>query len=149
MIYVIGVYILLKFSILLVIGYVIFILIFQFRLLNGHCTECYYYGKTCAFGKGRLCSVFFQKGQVEQFSRKTITWKDVVPDFLVFFIPVLAGIILLVHEFTWTVLILIIALLLLGFPGNALVRGKLACRYCKQREIGCPADQLFNPTKKT
>lgn len=78
----------------------------------------------------------------------TITWKDIVPDFLVFMIPVLAGILLLIQEFTWTVLILIIALLLLGFLGNALVRGQLACRYCKQRETGCPAAQLFDTTKK-
>jgi hypothetical protein len=27
------------------------------------------------------------------------------------------------------------------------VRGQLACRYCKQRIIGCPAEQLFNTTK--
>jgi len=149
LIYAFGAYLLLKFSILLAIGYVIFILFFQFLLLSGHCTDCYYYGKTCAFGKGRLCSLFFQKGQIEQFNRKTITWKDIVPDFLVFVIPVLAGIILLVQEFSLSVLILIIALLLLGFLGNALVRGQLACRYCKQREIGCPAERLFNSTKKS
>jgi hypothetical protein len=27
------------------------------------------------------------------------------------------------------------------------MRGQLACRYCKQREIGCPAAQLFDSTK--
>ena len=36
-----------------------------------------------------------------------------------------------------------IVLLLLGFFGNAIVRGKLACNYCKQKEIGFPAEQLF------
>jgi len=55
--------------------------------------------------------------------------------------------VLLIQEFTWIILILIIALVLLGFLGNALVRGQLACRYCKQREIGCPASQLFDTTK--
>jgi hypothetical protein len=54
---------------------------------------------------------------------------------------------LLIQEFTWIVLSLIIALFLLGFFGNALVRGQLACRYCKQREIGCPAEQVFDTTK--
>jgi hypothetical protein len=78
----------------------------------------------------------------------TEPWKDIVPDFLVFMIPVLAGILLLIQEFTWIVLILIIALFLLGFLGNALVRGQLACRYCKQREIGCPAEQLFDKKNK-
>ncbi|MGD1004686.1 MAG: hypothetical protein ABR887_04625 [Methanoregulaceae archaeon] len=148
LIYGIGAYILFKFSILWVICYVIFILILEFRLLSGHCVDCYYYGKTCAFGKGRLSSMFFQKGNPEKFNQMTITWKDIVPDFLVFMIPVLAGILLLIQGFTWSVLILILALFFLGFLGNALVRGQLACRYCKQREIGCPAAQLFDKTKR-
>jgi len=147
LIYVIGAFILLQFSIIWVICYVIFILLLEFRLLSGHCVDCYYYGRTCAFGKGRLSSLFFGKGNPEKFTRMILTWKDIVPDFLVFIIPVLAGILLMIQEFTWTVLILVIALFLLGFLGNALVRGQLACRYCKQRDIGCPAEQLFNKTK--
>jgi hypothetical protein len=148
LIYGIGVYILYRFGLIWVIGYVLFVLFLEFRLLGGHCVDCYYYGRTCAFGKGYLSSLFFPRGRPEQFSRMKITWKDIIPDFLVFLIPVLAGILLLLQEFTWTVLILIIALFLLGFLGNALVRGQLACRYCKQREIGCPAERLFDKTKE-
>lgn len=147
LIYALGVYILYRFGLIWVIGYVLFVLFLEFRLLSGHCVDCYYYGRTCAFGKGYLSSLFFPRGRPERFSRMTITWKDIIPDFLVFLIPALAGILLLLQEFTWTVLILIIALFLLGFLGNALVRGQLACRYCKQREIGCPAAQLFDKTK--
>ena len=66
-----------------------------------------------------------------------------------FIILILAGILLLIQQFTWIVLSLIIALFLLGFFGNALVRGQLACRYCKQKETGCPAVQLFDTTKDT
>jgi hypothetical protein len=148
LIYVIGACILYKFSFIWVICYVLFILLLEFRLLSGHCVDCYYYGKTCAFGKGRLSSRFFSRGQPERFNRMKITWKDIVPDFLVFIVPVLAGILLLIQEFSLTILILIIALFILGFFGNALVRGKLACRYCKQKEIGCPAEQLFDKNKK-
>ncbi len=143
-----GVYILYRFGLIWVIGYVLFVLFLEFRLLSGHCVDCYYYGRTCAFGKGYLSSLFFPRGRPERFNRMTITWKDIIPDFLVFIIPVLAGILLLLQEFTWTILILIIALFLLGFLGNALVRGQLACRYCKQREIGCPAERLFDKTKE-
>jgi len=147
LIYGIGVYVLYRFGLIWVIGYVLFVLFLEFRLLSGHCVDCYYYGHICAFGKGYLSSLFFPEGRPEQFSRMKITWKDIIPDFLVFLIPALAGILLLLQEFTLTVLILIIALFLLGFLGNALVRGQLACRYCKQREIGCPAAQLFDKTK--
>jgi hypothetical protein len=41
------------------------------------------------------------------------------------------------------VLVLVVALIFLGFAGNAYVRSRLACRYCTQREIGCPAQKLF------
>jgi hypothetical protein len=144
----IGAYILYQFGLLWLTGYVLYILLLEFRLLSHHCVDCYYYGKTCAFGKGRLSSLFFRKGSPEQFSRMKITWKDIVPDFLGFMVPVLAGILLLVMQFSWIILVLVIVLFLLGFLGNALVRGQLACRYCKQREIGCPAMQLFNKTEK-
>jgi hypothetical protein len=147
LIYVIGAYILYRISLILAIVYVIFILILEFRLLGRHCVDCYYYGKTCAFGKGYLSSLLFPRGRPERFNQKKITWKDIVPDFLVFLIPVLAGILLLVQQFSWTVLCLIAALIFLGFFGNALVRGKLACRYCTQREIGCPAEKLFDKRK--
>ncbi len=149
LIYGIGASILSGFGIIWVIAYIFFILILEFRLIGGHCPDCYYYGKTCAFGKGRLCSLLFRKGSPEKFSRMKITWNDIVPDFLVFIVPVLAGIYLLIREFTWTVLFLVLALLVLGFIGNALVRGYLACRYCRQREIGCPAEQVFRKSERS
>ena len=149
LIYVIGVIILARFSLFWVLAYVVFILLLEFRLISGHCVDCYYYGKTCAFGKGRMSARIFPRGDPVRFSRMTLTWKDILPGFLVFIIPVLAGVLLLVREFSWTILILVIALLLLGFLGNALVRTHLACGCCKQREIGCPAEQLFSTNQKS
>ena len=144
LIYLIGAYILFQSGILWAIGYVLVVVLLEFRLLGKHCVDCYYYGRTCAFGKGRLSSLFFKKGQPERFNQKTITAKDLIPDFLVFIVPVLAGILLLVQKFSWIILGSVVALLLLGFAGNALVRGQLACRYCRQKEIGCPAQQMFD-----
>ena len=88
LVYVIGAFILYKFSFIWVICYVLFILFLEFRVLSRHCVDCYYYGKTCAFGKGRLSSKLFHKGQPERFNQVNITWKDIVPDFLVFIVPV-------------------------------------------------------------
>ena len=148
LIYIIGAVLLSRFSIIWAVVYVIVILLLEFRLVSGHCVDCYYYGKTCAFGKGRLSFLFFRRGNPEKFSHMNVTWRDILPDFLMFMIPILAGILLLILDFSWTVLILVIALFLLGFLGNALVRGKLACRYCRQRELGCPAEQLFGKPGK-
>jgi hypothetical protein len=29
-----------------------------------------------------------------------------------------------------------------------MIRGSIACKYCKQRELGCPAEQMFAKKKK-
>ena len=146
-IYLIGAFIIYQIGLIWLILYLVFIGIQEFRLIRGHCTACYYYGKTCAFGKGRISSIFFKKGDASKFCSKQMTWKDILPDFTGSLIPVIIGIILLIIKFNWIMLILVILLLLLSFSGNGLVRGQLACKYCKQREIGCPAEQLFNKKK--
>jgi hypothetical protein len=147
LIYIIGAFLLYELWPVLVIPYILFILLLEYRLLSGHCTDCWYYGKACAFGRGWLSARLFKKGRPEDFCGKQITWKDVVPDFLVFIVPVVAGIVLLLTSFRVLVLTLVIALLVLGFLGNAIVRGQLACRFCRQREIGCPAVQMFEKKK--
>lgn len=142
-IYLTGLFLIYQVGLLWAVLYLAFIIILEFRLISGHCTDCYYYGKTCAFGKGRICGMLFPRGESERFNQKSLTWKDLVPDFLVFILPVLAGIALLILAFSWITLLLILVLLVLGLSGNAYVRGHLACRYCKQREMGCPAENLF------
>jgi hypothetical protein len=119
----------------------------EWRLLSGSCRHCYYFGKRCGFGKGRVCSWLFTKGAERNLCTKPASWRDVVPDFLVSLIPLGAGITMLVRGFSWLVLLLVVALLALGSVGTGFVRGQLACRYCRQRELGCPAEQLFSKTK--
>ena len=147
-IYLIGAVILSPIGLIWLILYLLFILLLELRLMRGHCVDCYYYGKTCGFAKGRLSCMVFPKGTPEHFSKMKITWKDIVPDFLVFIIPVLVGIALIIRTFSWILFLLIIALFILGFAGNAVVRGKIACRYCRQKEIGCPAQRLFERPEK-
>jgi hypothetical protein len=146
--YLAGAIILYQLGLIWPVLYVLFILFLEFRLVRGHCVDCWYYGKTCAFGKGRLSSLFFPKGTPEYFSRRQITKKDLVPDFLVLFIPLVVGSALLLLNFSWILLILVIALVILGSAGNAVVRGQMACRYCRQKEIGCPAQRLFERPEK-
>jgi hypothetical protein len=143
-IYAIGIYIVSRFGVLFVILYLLYIIWIEVRLLKGSCVDCYYYDKICAFGRGKLCSLFFKNGNPKKFVEKEIKKIDLVPDFLVSIIPMVFGIILLVTDFSWTILALLIILSILSFGGNAFVRGSLACKYCKQREIGCPALEVFS-----
>ncbi|MFH1226370.1 MAG: hypothetical protein V1701_00525 [Planctomycetota bacterium] len=130
------------------VAYLAYIAVLELRLLKGHCVDCCYYGKYCAFGKGKLSRWFFKPGQPERFKCNQITWKDIVPDFLVGIIPIIASIGILIKGFDWLLLGCVILLALLISLGNSLVRGSMACKYCRQRELGCPAQRLFDKSTK-
>lgn len=148
-IYTLGAFIFYQLTFLLTIFYLLFCLWIEFRILQKSCVNCYYYGKICGLGRGKLCPVFFKKGNPEKFQETEISWKDLIPDFLVLIFPLVGGIIALIMDFTWLVLVLMIVLAVLSLCGNAIIRGSLACKYCKQKELGCPAEQLFNKSAKT
>lgn len=127
--------------------YLTYVLALEIRQLKNGCVHCYYYGKYCAFGKGKLSSLFFRRGEPDRFSCRKMTWIDLVPDLLVALLPLLAGIVLLLTDFNWIALGLMVFIAFLGTTGNSYVRGTLACRYCRQGEIGCPAKELFKDIK--
>ena len=143
-IYVLGAIVMYEVGWVWLVLYLIYILWLEVRLLKKSCVYCYYYGKTCAFGKGKICRLFFKQGDPQEFVKAKITWRDIIPDFLVSIVPILVAIALLIIDFNWLILALLIALIFLTSAGNGFIRGSLACRYCKQREIGCPATELFS-----
>jgi hypothetical protein len=144
-IYALGTIIFSQLAMLFVVLYLMFCLWIELRILQESCVNCYYYGKTCGLGRGKLCALLFKKGNPEKFVDKEFTWKDLIPDFLVLIFPLIGGIIILIRNFAWLVLVLMVILAVLWLGVNALIRGSLACMYCKQKELtGCPAEQLFN-----
>jgi hypothetical protein len=142
-IYLMGAYVLAGFGLWMSGLYLLYCLGLELRLLQGHCVDCYYYGKICGFGKGRLCAWLFKQGNPQEFAKIEISWASMLPDFVVLIWPVLGGIILLVLDFTWLLTGILLLLIVLSLSGNAVVRGSLACKYCRQRELGCPAAMLF------
>ena len=144
--YLSGLYIMSEINILVAGIYFLYILVLEFRLLAGHCVNCYYYGRTCGFGKGRLSSLFFKKGDPAKFCEKQMTWKEMIPDLMVSLGPFISGVVLLILDFNILLLAVLLLLVILTTSGNATVRGKLVCRFCRQREMGCPAEALFNKT---
>lgn len=147
-IYTIGAYILSRTAPVWLALYLLYIVALEIRLMKFSCVNCYYYGKLCAFGKGKVASWFFNQDDPGKFNQDKITFKHILPDFLVSVIPLVVGIALLIMNFAWLILLLIILLIALTSAGNAFVRGSLACKHCKQRILGCPAEQLFNKNKK-
>ena len=143
-IYAIGAYIMAGFTIILSILYLLYCLWVEIGVLRGSCVHCYYYGKVCGLGKGKLCSLLFKKGNPQRFVEKEVSWYQMLPDFMVSLFPLVGGIVLLVRDFSWLLLAMLAILVILSSGGNAVIRGSFACKYCKQREIGCPAQKLFS-----
>ena len=142
-IYIIGAYLLSGFGLIAVLLYVLFCLWSEYRVLNKSCRNCYYYGRLCGLGRAKIVPLFFKKGDPNKFTKRDITWKDLIPDFLIFFIPLLGGTIYLFIRFNFLTLALIIAIAVLAMPGTGYMRSCLLCPNCKQRELGCPAQKLF------
>jgi hypothetical protein len=142
-IYMVAVYLIAPLGNIFIALYLLYCLWMETRVLIMSCRDCYYYGKLCAFGRGKICSLLIKKGSPERFKRKKITWINLVPDFLVSLIPLLIGGFYLVQSFTWLRLFCILVLVMLAFPVTGFVRGSISCKYCRQKEIGCLAVQLF------
>ena len=124
--------------------YVAMVALMECRLLRKSCTDCYYHGQRCAFGRGRLSGRLFPPGDGSTFRRTDLSWKVMAPDVLMTMFPVLSGAWALISTFSWWALLALASFILLITAGNSLIRGNLACRHCVQREMGCPAERLFN-----
>ena len=142
-VYLLGFLIILRLGLVFSLLFLGYVLALEYRLLRYHCPNCYYWGKNCAFGKGKLSSLFFKKGDPAKFCVREMTWKDMIPDMLLTLIPLIIGIVLLILHFDLIMLAAVLFLVLLTTSGNGYIRGTLACRYCKQRASGCPAAELF------
>ncbi|MDD5594169.1 MAG: hypothetical protein PHG97_05475 [Candidatus Margulisbacteria bacterium] len=148
-IYIIGAYLLSGFGLIAVLLYLLFCLWAEYRVLAMSCRYCYYYGKLCGTGKGKIVPLFFKKGNPKIFPERAIGWKDLIPDLLVFLVPLLGGIIYLFIRFNFLTLALIIAIAVLAMPVTGYMRSCLLCPNCKQRELGCPAQKLFGKEEKS
>jgi hypothetical protein len=142
-IYVIGAAILSGFNLWVSGAFLLFCLWLEVRVMQKSCINCYYYGKNCGTGKGRLCALLFKQGDPQRFAAKEATWKDIVPDFLVSLLPLIGGIALSFPDFSWLRVILLVLLIALSSGGTAAMRGNLLCKYCEQGRLGCPAAKLF------
>ena len=139
-----GVFIMYKLSWIAAILFIVYILGLEIRLLSRHCVDCFYYGKICGFGKGRISAMFFKAGDPINFCQNDFGWKDLIPDMLITLIPFVTGLVLIFFRFSILLLICILVLIGLTTFGNSYIRGSITCKFCKQRKLGCPAEKLFS-----
>jgi hypothetical protein len=124
-------------------AYLIYCAYFEVRVMKHSCVNCCYYGKVCGLGRGKVSAYLFLQGDPGIFGCMKFTWTALIPDMLIMLLPLFGGVILLVRSFSWMVAAGMALLVALSLGGNAFVRGRIACKYCKQRELGCPAEKFF------
>ncbi len=114
--------------------YALFLILMLLFVLRKHlCTHCYYYGKLCSTGWGKLSALMFKKKSGNyQLGVKLagITW------ILATTIPIVGIILALFLDYSSSNLIFLILFILLS-PVN-FISHKKACEKCKMRFI-CPA----------
>ena len=146
--YSIGVIILGGFGIIFSILYLFYCLGVELLVILRSCKNCWYYGRICGFGKGKIAPLFVNECDTKKFADRDISMLHMIPDFMVVIIPLVGGVILLILDFSIVIIFLMIILAVLFFGGTAFIRGTFACKYCKQKYIGCPAYTIFNKKKQ-
>ncbi len=139
-----GAFILAGFGNVMIAIYLLFCIGNEVHIMKKSCADCWYYGKWCAFGKGKLAALFFERGDTNRFPAKTMSVRDLTSDILVVIFPLVAGLALLIRSFSWKTGMALVLLLAFTTAGNYLIRSRIACACCKQRERGCPAEQFFS-----
>lgn len=126
---------------LIALLYMLFALIMIFVVLRKMvCANCYYYGKWCAMGWGKLSAIFFRKGDVDKFSSSIGIKLAPVTYGLLTLIPLILIVISLVRGFSIFKVVLLILLLFISFYSGSINRKK-TCAKCKMRII-CPGSAV-------
>ncbi len=106
------------------------------------CVHCPYYGSVCPCGYSTMAATLFRRGDKRLLPRRhKLIWAFVGPSWLV---PPIAGIFLLMQEFSWFIAITLLIFAILAFavaPSVSRVAG--CCEYWR----GCPPNWLNNVTR--
>jgi hypothetical protein len=102
------------------------------------CTHCYYLGKYCNFGLGKLAAIIFKKGDPKEFENPRKVISTAILSFGTMLLPVIAGIWLVLFDFSLVNLGLLLVYIFFGILPNFFVRGSF-CDKCMQGQLGCPS----------
>jgi hypothetical protein len=128
----------------LVIAFISLALAMRFR-----CAYCYYHGRRCPTGLGILAGLLFRQRDNVQFANpKNITPVAIV-SFSVLFLPLIAGIVYLLFDFTLIMLVSLLLYLMIAVVLGFSLRKNYICKHCKQGDLACPAYEGMKGTAKT
>jgi len=100
------------------------------------CTNCYYYGKWCSTGWGKLSALLFKRGNMENFDTSIGLKLAPITYGLLSLIPLICIVISMVLGFAILKVVVLLLLLLVSFY-SGFVNRKKACANCRMKLI-CP-----------
>lgn len=115
-------------------GYLVYCGAAMVWILRFRCAYCYYYGKRCHAGGGLACARVFRKRDEAQFAARMKYAAAIFPAWTV---PVVSGVTLLVLDFRWPLLVLVVVFIPYTFILNVAVMRRLGCARRKQSH-DCP-----------
>lgn len=125
------------FNPLATIFYLVFAVVMVYIVLRKLlCVNCYYYGKSCGIGWGKLSAALFKQGKIEEFNKGA--GQKLAP--LTYGILMVAPLILIIYSiiqvFTYYKIVILVLLLIVAIYSVGTSR-KPTCSKCKMRLI-CP-----------
>lgn len=102
------------------------------------CTHCYYLGKYCNFGLGKLAAILFKKGDPSEFRNPRKVIVTAILSFGTLLLPIIAGVVLIIIDLSIENIGLLLVYILFGILPNFFVRGNF-CEKCVQGQLGCPS----------
>ena len=120
------------------IAFIVLNFVMLFVCMRYRCKYCYYHGKRCYMGLGKLAKIF-KKGNAKEFSKTKNLVPALVFMMITIFSPIIAGIIALIVSFSWLMLVLLIVYVMIAIIPNFFLKKSLCCDRCIQGKLGCPA----------
>ncbi|MFX0208787.1 MAG: hypothetical protein ACFFDT_22585 [Candidatus Hodarchaeota archaeon] len=97
---------------------------------------------------GKLAAILFKKGTSNEFSNPKKVIPTAILSFGTMLLPVIAGIGLILSNFSLSNLSLLVIYILFGIVPNFFVRGSF-CDKCMQGQFGCPSyEQMIKGRQK-
>ena len=113
------------------LGYSLYMLLYHLRKKS--CIHCYYYGKNCHLGWGKLASRFYSKGDPEEFMRDEASFQSYW-DYWGTKAPIIAMVASLIFAFNYWMLTNLLFFVGLNFFMMKYF-GKYVCIHCKMRGV--------------
>ncbi len=116
--------------------YILFCIIAVILFWKFICSYCPSFGRArCSSGYGRAAAYLFKKGETRKFSKM---FKLYIPFLsLIWFLPLISGIYLLLSEFSWTQIIILILFIIISFIILPYYSRIHSCKKCPNKKV-CP-----------